>query len=345
MVFLTLACFLAFIVTAGLLSSGNNLKYAHLYARQTQIVLNATPTSTPFQPEGDAYTNPDEAEFVPTPNALGTPDPEKINVPIPTMRAYQKSEDQVNILLLGSDARPNEGGFRTDIIVWVSLNPKDGFVSAVSFPRDLYVSIPGIGYNRINTAFIYGGFDLLGDTFEVNFGIRPDHYVLVDFNGFKAVIDGLGGIDVQAAQNLSDSCASWIDPNGWCSVGPGVVHMDGEVALWYARSRYSTSDIDRARRSQEVIQAIFNRLMKLDVILKAPDLYSAYKNYVDTDLGLTDVVPLMPFASKIYESSDIRSYVIGYEHAYDWITPEGAQVLLPDYILIQNVIIEALGTN
>jgi len=347
LVFIVLSCFLVFVITAGLSTSANRPNSAQAYTVQTQIAINATPTLASGKPEGEG-NSPINAEGVLTPpNADRTPQPENENNPIAEVTQppdnSQKPKGQVNILLLGSDARPNEGGFRTDIIVWVSLNPEDGYVSAISFPRDLYVSIPGIGYNRINTAFIYGGFDLLADTFEVNFGIRPDHYVMVDFNGFKTVIDDLGGIDVQAAQNLSDSCATWIKANGWCSVGPGLVHMDGEVALWYARSRYSTSDIDRARRSQEVIKAIFERLMKLDVVLKAPELFKAYRNYVDTDIDITDVVSLLPFASQIYETGDIRSYVIGYDVVYDWITPAGAQVLMPDFGLIQNILAEALG--
>jgi len=347
LVFIVLSCFLVFVITAGLATSANRPNSAQAYTVQTQIAINATPTLTSGKPEGEGNSIINaEGVFTP-PNADKTPQPESEDNPVAEVTqppdSSQKPKGQVNILLLGSDARPNEGGFRTDIIVWVSVNPEDGYVNAISFPRDLYVSIPGIGYNRINTAFIYGGFDLLADTFEVNFGIRPDHYVMVDFNGFKTVIDDLGGIDVQAAQNLSDSCATWIKANGWCSVGPGLVHMDGEVALWYARSRYSTSDIDRARRSQEVIKAIFERLMKLDVVLKAPELFKAYRNYVDTDIDITDVVSLLPFASQIYETGDIRSYVIGYDVVYDWITPAGAQVLMPDFGLIQNILAEALG--
>ncbi len=231
---------------------------------------------------------------------------------------------------------------RDDSIIWVSLNPEGEFVSAVSFPRDLYVLIPGLGYNRINVAFQNGGFDMLAATFEANFGVRPDYYALIDFNGFKTIIDNLGGIDVYAEKNLTDSCAKTINESGTCSVGPGTVHMDGETALWYARSRYSSSDIDRARRAQEVIKGIFNRLMSLDVIFKAPELYNAYTQYVQTDISLKTVTSLLPLASKIKSNGDIRNYVIGYDHAYSWWTPYGAQVLVPDNEAIRDVMIEAL---
>lgn len=326
-VFGVLLSFLGFILITGLLYS-NRPNPAQAYALQTQQALSTAVTPTPFQPIGGMIDPPANGQE-PT--------------IIPTVKTLQKPEGQVNILLLGSDVRPDDGGFRTDSIFWVSLNPRDGFVSAISFPRDLYVNIPGNGENRINVAFPRGGFDLLADTFEINFGVRPDHYVLVDFNGFKSVINNLGGITVQTEQNLTDSCAKWINPSGYCSVGPGPVHMNGEVALWYARSRYSSNDIERGRRGQEVIEAIFKRLMSLDVILKAPDLYNVYTSYTQTDLNLGDVVSLLPLASKINENGDVRNYVIGYDHAYDWITAQGAQVLVPDYELIQELMIEALS--
>lgn len=334
LIFVSLIGVLGFILVSGI-SANKSPNLAYQYAMQTrQAMEESAPTPTPFQPVADNPGNP-----------VGTPEPgsDPETEPTPTTRVLKKPEGQVNIILLGSDARPDEGGFRTDIIVWVSLNPKDKYVSAVSFPRDLYVNIPGYGENRINVAFPRGGFDLLADTFEENFGVRPDHYLMVDFNGFKSVINNLGGITVQTQQGLSDTCAKWINSSGYCSVGPGPVHMNGELALWYARSRYSTNDIDRARRAQEVIEAIFNRLMSFDVILKAPDLYNAYINYVDTNIKLSDVLGLLPLANEIYKNDDIRSYVIGYDHAYDWVTWQGAQVLVPDYDRIMDLMIEALS--
>ena len=327
-ILLSLLCILAYILISGFIASIQP-KSADAAGVGTQESFNPTPT--PFQPEqGGAIVDPG--------TETGNTDP------APTVdNTLEKPEGQINILLLGSDVRPDDGGFRTDVTLWVSLNPQDGFVSIISFPRDLYVNIPGWGYQRINTAFQYGGFDLLAETFESNFGIRPDYYVMVDFEGFKAVINNLGGIDVQTAQNLTDTCGTWINASGYCSVGPGLVHMNGDVALWYARSRHSTNDIDRTRRAQEVVEAIFDRLMSLDVILKAPDLYNAYITYVQTDIGLGEVLNLLPFASTISANRDIRNYVIGYDYVYDWYTAAGAQVLMPDTGAIQQLLIEALA--
>lgn len=333
-ILLSLICVLGFILISGFIASLNPSSVA-ASSSPTQNPVAALPTATPFQPgEGGEQANlPSE----------GDQTGEVLPSPTPTEDILEKPEGQINILLLGSDIRPDDGGFRTDVIMWVSLNPADEYVSIISFPRDLFVSIPGWGSNRINTAFQYGGFELLADTFEVNFGIRPDYYVMVDFNGFKAVINDLGGIDVYAAYNLSDTCATWINASGYCSVGPGLVHMNGEVALWYARSRHTTSDIDRARRAQEVGEAIFSRMVSLDALVRAPELFNSYVNYVQTDIGLSEVVSLLPFASKINENGDIRNYVVNYNYAYDWTTTAGAQVLVPDYYAIESLLIEALS--
>ena len=337
--FVILIALFSFILVSGF-STNPDLRQAQFFAQQTKQALNATPTSTPFQPIGDPdTTQPTLSGSIETPIPNSTKEVQSTSTP---KLIYKKPDGQVNVLLLGSDIRPDDGGFRTDSIIWVSLNPKGEFVSAVSFPRDLYVLIPGLGYNRINVAFQNGGFDMLAATFETNFGVRPDFYALIDFNGFITITNNLGGIDVYTEKNLTDSCDKKINQSGTCSVGPGLVHMDGDTALWYARSRYSTSDIDRARRAQEVIKGIFDRLMSLDVIFKAPELYNAYTQYVQTDITLRTVTSMLSLASKIKENSDIRHQVIGYDHAYSWWTPYGAQVLVPDNEAILEVMIDAL---
>jgi LCP family protein required for cell wall assembly len=229
------------------------------------------------------------------------------------------------------------------VILWLSLNPKLGTATLLSFPRDLWVYIPGLGNQRINVAMAYG-FNVLQQTFQYNFGITPDHYVLTSFDGFKSIIDTLGGIDVNASQNLTDYCdLPQAAGNGKCSVGPGIVHMNGATALWYARSRYSTSDFDRTRRAQEVIIAGFKRLMSLDAVSKAGTLYNQYKNSVQTDLSLSDILPLLSMAPQLTDASKIRRFAIGPSQVYDWVTPAGAMVLVPIPAACQAVILEALG--
>lgn len=297
---------------------------------------NIQPTPTPFQP------------LPPTPTYLPTIEVQSISAkPTKTPDEPPKEteppltfalEDRLNLLLLGSDQRPYEWGFRTDTIILVSLDPIKGTASLVSFPRDLYLTIPGWTEQRINTAMGYGGFPLLAATLEYNFGVRPTHYVMVNFFAFKQTIDSLGGIDVYAAETISDHR----DKHGYYTIPAGLNHMDGETALWYSRARYSTSDFDRTRRQQEVILALFERILSLDGIEKAPDLYEIYAENVTTNLGWQDIAPLLPLAAKLSDTSNIRHYYVGPGQVTAWTTPGGAQVLLPNYNAINGLLWQAI---
>jgi LCP family protein required for cell wall assembly len=302
----------------------------------------ATPTPTPFQPLPPTPTYLPEIEL----GSIAAKSTQTIKAgkdsenpwesgPVPTLPPGSR----VNLLLLGSDQRPYQGGFRTDTILLVSLDPSAGTASMVSFPRDLYVAIPGWTQQRINTAMGYGGFPLLASTFEHNFGIRPEYYVMVNFWAFVETIDSLGGIDVYAAQTLTDHR----DGYGYYTVGAGLNHMDGETALWYARSRYTTSDFDRGRRQQEVIMALFDRLLSLNAIEQAPELYEIYVQNVTTDLTWQNIAPLIPLAAQLSDSSNIRRYYIGPGQVTPWTTPGGAQVLLPNQAAINAVLWQALS--
>jgi anionic cell wall polymer biosynthesis LytR-Cps2A-Psr (LCP) family protein len=106
--------------------------------------------------------------------------------------------------------------------------------------------------------------------------------------------------------------------------------MDSETALWYVRSRYSSSDIDRLRRAQEVLQAIGLKLFSLDGLNRASELYNTYRANVDTNLSLEACLKLLPALNLIKDPSGVKRYVVGYDQAYDWIDPgTGAQVLIP----------------
>jgi polyisoprenyl-teichoic acid--peptidoglycan teichoic acid transferase len=252
---------------------------------------------------------------------------------------------QINILLLGSDYRVNQGS-RTDIILLVSLFTKEKKVSLISFPRDLYIDIPGFGQERINTSQSLGGFPHTQATFEYNFGIHLDHFIETDFNGFQAIIDTLGGIDINAATNLTDRCDLPYSHGSYCSVGPGSHHLDGALALLYVRSRYSTNDFDRGRRAQEVIAGIFNKLISRNAITKAPELFNLFKNSIETDMTLSDVLPLLPLASSIAsDTSLVKRFSISPDQAKPYISPStGAYLLIPDYKAIWQIILQAIYT-
>lgn len=305
----------------------------------------ATGTPTPFQPgQISSVSNTFDSRTKPT--AIHTPSwgeypPPSVysDVPIPPPVALiNQPPGQLNILLLGSDEIPDEGGFRTDSIMLVTLNPNLGTAHITSFPRDLYVYIPGWTVQRINTALPMGGYELLAATMEYNLGVYPDHFVMVNFNMFMRGIDSLGGLDVEVAEPLYDP---------WGSVPAGLIHMDGPTALWYVRSRYTTSDFDRARRQQQVLVEVFKKLISLDAVKRAPELYEIYRDNFITDMTFGDITPLLGLASELgNDPSKIQAYLIGHEQVTDYRVPSsGAQVLLPDYDAIMETMRAALNAT
>jgi len=242
-------------------------------------------------------------------------------------------------LLLGSDYRPDEGA-RTDVIMLAAVNFKEGKVNLLSFPRDLWVTIPGWEENRINAAYLYDGIELLYDTLEYNFGIRPDHYAMVNFEGFVKIIDALGGIDVNAEIAMEDHCE--FNEDRWCRVEPGITHMDGVTALWYARARYNTSDFDRTRRAQEVIKALAKKSVSFESVIKSGKLFNTLGSYVETDMTSSDVLPFITKMGSFTADGAITSYRITENEAYSYYTYSGANVLIPDYDAIRLIIDQVL---
>ena len=234
-------------------------------------------------------------------------------------------EDQINILLLGSDQRPGDGGFRTDTIQLMTINPAAGTVKLTAFPRDLYVYIPGYTVQRINTAFGWGGFDALADTMEYNFGVKPDYYVLANFSAFVDGINSIGGVMVDVGRDFCDHMDSF---DTFC-VSQSTYWMNGRIALWYVRARYTTSDLDRGRRQQEVLEAVFKQLIDIKGLYRVPELYDVYKENVTTDIDLNLIIQLLPIAAHLADSVEIGNYAIGRDQVYDWINYSGAMVLVP----------------
>jgi hypothetical protein len=174
---------------------------------------------------------------------------------------------------------------------------------------------------------------------------------MVDFDGFRQIVDTLGGVDVPVSCPYTD----WrlIDPsydpeneNNWhlYTTGPGLIHMDGDLALWYARSRQKSNDFDRGRRQQEVLRSIFSQALNKDTLSRIPELYNNFRSTVETDLGLGDILQLAVYAPKM-TNADIRSYYIRPPYVSSWITEGGAYVLLPNEELLQGLLTEALSPS
>jgi LCP family protein required for cell wall assembly len=335
--------------------------YAPVARQDQEPTLTATPflpvreTLTPFVPDlsgGGLVPTPDSGLlYTPTPSLASVPwapyagpvYPALTEIPRPE-KEFEDVEGILNIAILGSDLRPTGiGGFRTDTIMILIINKLAGTVSLVSFPRDLYIYIPAYGMDRINGAFPQGyalnyrngGFGLFQDMMKYNFGITVHHYAMISFSGFRNLIDQLGGIDVYCAYGLHDTRQGYPDGYG---VGSGWNHMDGETALWYVRSRYTSSDFDRVRRQQEVLLGISQTLLNKNALSNIPGFFVTLANYVESDLTLDMLDGYVDMAASVNLSSIQRATFIPKAYGTDWITPDGKMVALPNYPAIHDVL-------
>jgi len=307
-------------------------------ARVTPTPFRPLPPTPVFFPTSTPLPAPTATPVPPTPTP--TINPADLAIGIQAQSVSQPGS-QINILILGADKRPGWKQWRTDVVILATLNTELGTVNLTSFPRDLWVTIPGgYGEDRINTVWSRGGFELLAETFDYNFGVTPEHFVLVKFNSFKRIIDSLGGLDVQVHQALNDYRSGYP-----ITIDKGMNHMDADLALWYVRSRKTTNDFQRGKRQQEVIMAIFDKAFSLNAMRRIPEFYGIYRENVITDIDITHIVPLLPLAAKITDQSHINHYFIGPEQAYDWITPGGAMVLVPRPDAVKAVMRKALNVK
>ena len=247
----------------------------------------------------------------------------------------------VNILLLGTDRRSNWTYYQTDAVMILSLDPKANTATFISIPRDLYVYIPGWRVNRINTAEFKGGFEMIANTVLYNLGISVDHWIKVEYHRLSEAIDILGGIDVRSTGRVKDMCEGIS-----YEYEPDVVyHLDGFDAMCYVRMRMKSSDFDRLRRQQDVFLAIFEKFISIDGFMKVPQLYSTFRQMVETDMALDDILPLIPLGTKLaIDTSNIRFFNIDYTMVENWRTPQSrAAVLLPKRELIQSMLEEAFN--
>ena len=319
------------------------------------------PTWTPVPTPGDTPTpapspTPSTAVLL-VPEPFPIPGPKAFvpstTLPIPApVQPVPVAADAVNIVVLGSDQRPDWSQWHTDVVQVVSVQRDRGAVSVISVPRDLYLYMPSLWMSRINCADFYGeaqGYEgggpaLVRDTLLYNLGIRVDHYVRTNFDGLIGIVDTMGGVDIPVHCRLSDYWP-YPDENGEYPVltmEPGVQHMDGETALWYARSRKTTSVFSRERRQQQVLQALWHKGRDAGMLSQVPALWKQGQDMVEMDLTLADILDLARIALAL-EDENVRFYNIGADTVIPWTTPYGGAVFLPRWEDIQPIVAEAMA--
>ena len=219
----------------------------------------------------------------------------------------------LNVMLFGEDNSDGDEHGRTDTMIMMSIDNWHKKLKLTSFQRDTYVYIPGYGQNKINAAYTYGGPKLTIETIETNFGIKIDRYAVVDFDSFIEIIDTLGGIDMEVTQDEIDYINyqmyknEQVDNPKTITNAPGIVHLNGQEALWYARNRgLSTNedgneigidgdDWDRTSRQRKLLEKMFNDLKGAD-LTKIVSIVSSVGPMVTTNLKKDEITALVSHA-------------------------------------------------
>lgn len=215
------------------------------------------------------------------------------------------ADQRLNVLLLGIDARQGETMARTDSIILASVDPKSKQMTLLSIPRDTRVNIPGHGWDKINSASVYGGPELSSKVVSDLIGIPIKYYTLTNFSGFKDIVDALGGVTLDVEQNMYHEGDEEYGGAYGINLKKGVQRLDGEKALQYVRYRdYAMGDIDRTKHQQKFLAALAKEMLQPSTIPKLPKLVSEISRYVKTNLSVSDMIT-MAAASKNMENGNI----------------------------------------
>lgn len=267
---------------------------------------------------------------------------------------------RVTLLLMGIDERESEQGpWRTDTMIVLTLDPAAQTAGMLSIPRDLWVEIPDYGvYDRINTAHFRGDADhypggggpaLAVKTVQQNFGFTIHYYAVVNFRAFVSIVDRLGCIPITVPETINDptypaSIGYGYDP---FYIEAGDYCMSGETLLKYARTRATFGgDFDRARRQQQVLYAIRDHVLSTNqlphLIAQAPEIYATLQDSVRTNLTEGEIIALMRAAASVPENR-ICSAVISGEYMERLETlPDGSQVVIPNHSAIRQLVLDML---
>lgn len=235
-----------------------------------------------------------------------------------TTTTVPESPSAMNLLVLGSDHREDEGDRgRSDTIILVHIDPDKDYLSVMSIPRDLRVDIPGYGLNKINYAYAVKGPALTIKTVEQLTGVDINHYLEIDFNAFRDVTDSLGGVYVDVDKRYYND-----NPNyELIKLAPGYQLLDGADALDYVRYRHDLNlDFGRMERQQIFLSAIREQAMGWDLPFKLPRLTSALLSNVATDLSANDILELAWWGIRLDGERMRRVTIVGDAHNLDGVS-------------------------
>jgi len=224
----------------------------------------------------------------------------------------EKTNNEFNFLLLGQrgEGKPF-GGLLTDTIMLVSINQTANKIALISLPRDLYIPLPDSRKrDKVNAVYAAGyekggvglGLKYIKDTISRITGLYIDNAIVANFEAFKEVVDAINGIDIHLKKDFVENKQWWCDESGHnCReffLPKGDNHLDGTTALFYVRSRFSSSDFDRARRQQEILLAIKQKVFSLGFAsnpLNIFEILDILGNNVRTDIGISEIKDVISY--------------------------------------------------
>ena len=250
-----------------------------------------------------------------------------------------KAKDKSIVLIMGVDKREDDVG-RSDTLMIATIDPRLDQATLLSIPRDTRVKIRGLGYDKINAAYSYGGVDLTESTVENFLGIDIDHYVQIDTNSFVKIIDAIGGVDIDVEKRMFYE-DPWDDNGGLViDLYPGQQHMDGKTAVTYVRYRDSEGDIGRVKRQQAFMQACMDKVTSPEIIPRIPKIAREIIDAVETDMSLRQLLELAGSLKAAQQNGLETDMVPGYPLYIDDIS-----YWIPDVELLRISVADALGIS
>jgi LCP family protein required for cell wall assembly len=265
--------------------------------------LRNTETPTPTMPIIGTYVTPSTPPLIAIPAALPTPKP--------------SGDDVVTVLMLGSDTVTAHNASRTDVMVLVSIDRTVGSVTMMQLPRDLFVYVPNYTMTKLNTVMNSGNVDgngsatdstagvkLLEATLLYNFGIKVDFYAHVNFVDFENLIAKMNGLDISVDCAIQDyrlknnGAVDYTKAENYelYTLPMGFQHLSPYMALWYVRTRASSSDFDRGRREMDVLRAIWRQAKTAGLLNQVTSLWPEAQQIVETNMTLQDILGFVPAA-------------------------------------------------
>ena len=229
----------------------------------------------------------------------------------------------LNVMLFGEENMGGSKFGRSDTMIMMSIDNVHKKLKLTSFQRDTFVYIPGYGYYKLNASYSFGGAKLAIKTIETNFGIKIDRYAVVDFDSFKKIIDTLGGIDMELTEDeityINYQMYKNKQTDEWSLIkdSPGIVHLTGQQALWYARNRgldrnedgneigLDGDDWDRTSRQRKLIEKLFSDFKKAD-LSQIISIVGSVGPLVTTNLKKDEITRLVSHALKYLQYESVQ---------------------------------------